>query len=82
MDILCKFSCDIFGGYEVTVSSSSVSTPAELTAVCVNDLLKHLDLFNLTQLVAKCKSLKFHIHDVADITSQEAVYVCSGCSGC
>ncbi len=76
-DILCTFSCALFGGFKCRANNTF--TLETLIDEALIHLRTHLQTYNLTELLIKLDNRKYHIHDytIEDIRRKGSIFICS-----
>lgn len=71
--VVCCFSCQYFGGFQV--QTPALQTDQEVVDYCVNYLRDHLHAHHFIELAHKLENLSYHIH--SELPQDGVVYICS-----
>ncbi len=76
------FSCELFGGYVVSLDINKVNNKNDIITYCTNEIEKKLKELNLLVLQEKMKTIKhrYHIHDIdfeSILIHDKKYYICN-----
>ena len=80
--LMCEFSSDVFGGFQVHVSPSNFESLNELINFCLSQLESYLRYGNLQSLIIRLQNQRsdFHVHNFAweEILNNRTkrIYIC------